>query len=218
MTSTRTKPRRRWLRRVVAAVTVAACSLPVVSAAATDGNHGAQSHRKLTSRASVGKWYYASHPDLTQSLPYNCVPTAASMALASMGVNLTPADLGRRMHLIKDWGVTGDDLMRVYNQVQPGGRELTYEVVTSARQVEADLSVDLSHHVAVPALVIAAGLPWQGGEITGHAVVVDGLNPTRHLVRVFDPATRNGGEHVLTTEQLLNALQMESGVRHLLVD
>lgn len=218
MTSARVKPRRRWLRRVVASVTVAVCSLSVVSAAAASGYHGTQPPTKQARKSSASTWYYAPHPDLTQGLPYNCVPTAASMALASMGVNLTPDELGRWMHLIPNWGVTGDDLMRVYNQVQPPGRELTYEVVTSTRQVEADLSVDLSHHVAVPALVIAAGLPWQGGEITGHAVVVDGLNPTRHLVRVFDPATRNGGEHLLTTGQLLNALQMESGVRHLLVD
>jgi hypothetical protein len=212
------KFRRRWLRRAVGAVTVAACSLSLVSAAEASGNHEVRSHPKPVRAASTGAWYYAPHPDLTQSLPYNCVPTAASMALASMGVNLTPDELGKRMRMVPDWGVHGDDLIRVYNQVQPPGRELTYEVVTSARQVEADLSVDLRQHVAVPSAVIAAGLPWQGGEITGHAVVVDGLNPTRHLVRVFDPATRNGGEHVLTTEQLLNALQMESGVRHLLVD
>ncbi|MET9071764.1 C39 family peptidase [Streptomyces sp. NPDC004232] len=196
------------LRRRLTALTAVAC-LTVSATAATV---------TPTDAATKSGWYYAPHPDLTQSLPYNCVPTAASMALASMGVHLTPADLGRRMHLVPNWGVNGDDLMRVYNQVQPGGRELMYEVVTSARQVEADLSVDLLHHVAVPALVIAAGLPWQGGEITGHAVVVDGLNPTRHLVRVFDPAPRNGGEHVLTTDQLLTALQMKSGVRHLLVD
>lgn len=138
------------------------------------------------------------------------------MALASIGVLLIPADLGRRIHLIPNWGVNGGDLMRIYNQVQPSGRELTYEVAASASQGEGDLSVDLLHHVAVPVPVIAAGLPWQGGEITGHAVVVDGLNPARHLVRVFDPAPRDGGEHVLTTEQLLTALQMESGVRHLL--
>ncbi|MER6377636.1 C39 family peptidase [Streptomyces mirabilis] len=218
MTSAHAKSRKRWLRRVVASVTVAVCSLSVVSAATANDDHHSQPRPKRVNEASAGTWSYASHPDLTQTLPYNCIPTAASMALASMGVNLTPADLGHRMNLIKDWGVSGDDLMRVYNQVQPDRRELTYEVVTSARQVEADLSVDLLHHVAVPALVIAAGLPWQGGEITGHAVVVDGMNPARHLVRVFDPAPRNGGEHVLTTEQLLNALQMESGVRRLLVD
>ncbi|KUN47446.1 C39 family peptidase [Streptomyces olivochromogenes] len=193
-------------------MTVAVVSLSVVSASAAVSNHAAQP------RPVEDEWHYVSHPDLTQSLPYNCIPTSASMALATLGVHLTPTELGRQMRIIPNWGVSGDHLMRVFNEVQPSGRELTYEVVTSGRQVEADLSVDLLHHVAVPALVIAAGLPWQGGEITGHAVVVDGMNPARHLVRVFDPAPRNGGEHVLTSEQLLNALQMESGVRHLLVD
>lgn len=185
---------------------------------ATQPRHVSQTHTTKGNTIKADKWIYAKHPEMRQTLAYNCVPTSVSMSLATLGVHATPDELAPRMHMVPGTGVTGRDLVDVYNQVQPRGKELIFKEVTSAQDVESGLSANLQSHVAVPQLIILSGLPWHGSKITGHAIVVDGLNLGTHQVRVFDPAQVNGGTHVLTTEQLLNALQMWSGVRHILVD